>query len=76
MPPDRLIYMANQIATFFQSQPSDDAKRGVADHINKFWDPRMRDQLLQLIAADHPDLMPLVTQARQDIRPSKARQVV
>jgi formate dehydrogenase subunit delta len=76
MPPDRLIYMANQIATFFQSQPSDDAKRGVVDHINKFWDPRMRDQLLQLIAADHPDLMPLVTDARPEIRPSKARQTV
>lgn len=68
--------MANQIATFFQSQPSDVAKRGFADHINKFWDPRMRDQLLQLIADGHPDLNPLATEARQDIRPSKARQAV
>jgi formate dehydrogenase subunit delta len=52
------------------------AKRGFADHINKFWDPRMRDQLLQLIADGHPDLNPLATEARQDIRPSKARQAV
>jgi formate dehydrogenase subunit delta len=76
MSPDKLIYMANQIATFFQSQPSDVAKRGFAEHINKFWDPRMRDQLLQLIADGHPDLNPLVHEARQDIRPSKARQAV
>jgi hypothetical protein len=34
----------------------------------------MRNQLLQLIADGHPDLMPLVTESRQDIRPSKARQ--
>jgi formate dehydrogenase subunit delta len=74
MSPDKLIYMANQIATFFQSQPSDEAKRGVADHINKFWDPRMRDQLLQLIADGHADLNPLVIEARQEIRPSRSRQ--
>jgi formate dehydrogenase subunit delta len=74
MPPDKLIYMANQIATFFQSQPSEGAKRGIADHINKFWDPRMRDQLLQLIAEGHAGLLPGVIAAREDIRPSKARQ--
>jgi formate dehydrogenase subunit delta len=41
MSPDRLIYMANQIGTFFRSQ-GDKAVPGIADHILKFWDPRMR----------------------------------
>jgi hypothetical protein len=36
----------------------------------------MRDQLLQVIADGHPDLMPLVTEAWPNIRPSKARQAV
>src|SRR5258705_2403620 len=42
MSPDRLIYMANQIGKFFQSQGHDKAVPGIADHIKKFCDPRMR----------------------------------
>ncbi len=41
MSPDRLIYMANQIGKFFQSQGHDKAVPGITDHIRKFWDPRM-----------------------------------
>ena len=43
-PEQRLVYMANQIGKFFQSQGHDKAVPGVADHIRKFWDPRMRKQ--------------------------------
>lgn len=46
MSPDRLVYMANQIGTFFRSQGSDKIVPGVADHIKKFWDPRMRSAIL------------------------------
>ena len=42
MGPEKLIMMANQIGTFFASQKGDDAVAGIADHIRKFWDPRMR----------------------------------
>ena len=42
MSPDRLIYMANQIGTFFRSQGHDKAVPGIAEHIRKFWDPRMK----------------------------------
>ena len=42
MSPDRLIYMANQIGKFFQSQGHDKAVPSIAEHIRKFWDPRMR----------------------------------
>ncbi len=46
MSPDRLIYMANQIGKFFQSQGDDKAVPGIAEHIRKFWDPRMRSAIL------------------------------
>lgn len=36
----RLIYMANQIAANLALD--DDPVRATADHIDKFWDPRMR----------------------------------
>jgi formate dehydrogenase subunit delta len=43
--PDRLVYMANQIGKFFDSQGHDKAVAGVSEHIRKFWDPRMRKQI-------------------------------
>jgi formate dehydrogenase subunit delta len=46
MSPDRLIYMANQIGKFFESQRPDKAVPGIAEHIRKFWDPRMRTAIL------------------------------
>jgi len=44
---DRLIYMANQIEKFFQANGHDAAVAGIADHIAKFWDPRMRKQIIE-----------------------------
>jgi formate dehydrogenase subunit delta len=46
MSPDKLAYMANQIGRFFASQKPDAAVDGIADHLLKFWDPRMRRTLL------------------------------
>ncbi|MGJ4944932.1 formate dehydrogenase subunit delta [Bradyrhizobium sp. HKCCYLS1011] len=42
---DRLIYMANQIGKFFHAQGRDKTAAGVAEHIKKFWDPRMRKSI-------------------------------
>lgn len=44
---DRLVYMANQIGDFFKYQPHQDPAEGIADHIRKFWDPRMRALIFQ-----------------------------
>lgn len=45
MSPDKMVHMANQIATFFKTQPGDDQAEKVATHLQDFWDPRMRRQL-------------------------------
>lgn len=68
MSPDRLVYMANQIATFFASQPREDQPARVEAHLRDFWDPRMRDQLLAIAAAGRPDLHPLVAAAVDRLR--------
>ncbi|WP_310731360.1 formate dehydrogenase subunit delta, partial [Burkholderia pseudomultivorans] len=48
-----LIDMANQIGAFFESMPDrDEALAGIADHIRRFWEPRMRRALLA--ALDDP----------------------
>lgn len=46
---DRLIYMANQIGWFFKSQPQDKIVPGILDHIQHFWDPRMRSEIFRHI---------------------------
>lgn len=41
-----LIDMANQIGAFFESMPDrDEALTGIAEHIRRFWEPRMRRAL-------------------------------
>ncbi len=70
---DKLVYMANQIAGFFATQPEAEAAQGVASHINKFWEPRMRRQLFEILEQDANGLSPLVLQAMPSIRrPSTA----
>jgi formate dehydrogenase subunit delta len=65
---DKLIYMANQIATFFESQPKKDAVEGVSKHINDFWEPRMRRQFFEIVDSGGEGLKPLVKEAAQSIR--------
>lgn len=44
---DNLVKMANQIGDFFESMPDPvEAQEGIATHIKKFWEPRMRRALL------------------------------
>ena len=62
-PADRLVDMANQIASFFASYPHDDAVAGVASHINQFWDPRMRRRFLAAAEARRGELHALVADA-------------
>ena len=64
----KIVRMANQIATFFHSKPREEAAAGVAEHINKFWEPRMRRQLFELLDAHDAELDELVVAAAADIR--------
>ena len=54
MDEQNLIEMANRIGEFFDSMPDrEEALAGIADHIRRFWEPRMRRALLA--ALDEPD---------------------
>jgi formate dehydrogenase subunit delta len=41
-----MCWPASQIGKFFHGQGHDEAVPGIAEHIRKFWDPRMRDAIL------------------------------
>jgi formate dehydrogenase subunit delta len=63
MSPDRLVYMANQIGQFFAYQRADEVVPGIANHIRKFWDPRMRKAIFAYIDAGGEGLDPQVKEA-------------
>ncbi|GAB5099331.1 MULTISPECIES: formate dehydrogenase subunit delta [unclassified Caballeronia] len=73
---DNLIDMANRIGEFFDSMPDrPEAVDGVADHIRRFWEPRMR--LAILAALDNPEasasMLPILREAltahKDDLQP-------
>ena len=62
---DNLVHMANRIGEFFAAMPDrEEAKDGIAQHLRRFWEPRMRRLLIAHIdqqAAPVPS--PLVREA-------------
>jgi formate dehydrogenase subunit delta len=45
---ERLVEMANQIGDFFGAEPDPkEAAAGAASHLRRFWDPRMRRQIIE-----------------------------
>lgn len=67
---DNLVRMANRIGQFFEAMPhAQEAQQGIAQHLHKFWEPRMRKALLDHL--DHHDgegLRPAVKAAIQSHR--------
>ena len=47
---EHLVTMANEISAFFESEDKATAVAQAANHLRKFWDPRMRRQILEFTA--------------------------
>ena len=62
---DHLVTMANSIGSFFEAMPDrPEALEGIANHLRKFWAPRMRIALTDYWARDDgAGLSPLVLEA-------------
>jgi formate dehydrogenase subunit delta len=66
----KLVRMANQIATFFRTQAEEAAAAAVADHIRSFWNPAMRREIYTHLRAGGEGLDPL---ARRGLEALMAR---
>jgi formate dehydrogenase subunit delta len=64
----KLVYMANQIGKFFASQGEDQAVAGTLDHLKKFWDPRMRAQIVKHLDTGGAGLDPKVRAAVEQLK--------
>jgi formate dehydrogenase subunit delta len=65
---DRLIYMANQIGRVFLTQGAGKAAARTADHLIRFWDPRMRGEIVTHLDAGGEGLDPIVREALAIVR--------
>jgi formate dehydrogenase subunit delta len=72
MSPDKLVYMANQIGKFFNSQGEGKIVAGIANHIAQFWDPRMRAAIFEHLDAGGAGLDPFVRKAVEQLKAKEA----
>ncbi len=61
---ERLVAMANQIGAFFNSQGTrEQAVAGIADHLKRFWEPRMLLAIEQHVDSGAEGLLDTVADA-------------
>lgn len=79
-PTERLVMMVNQIAQAFAHQGESRAAAAVADHLRRFWNPRMRSAIRAHVAEGGTDLLPaaragieLLADSRSDHAATAAR---
>jgi formate dehydrogenase subunit delta len=65
METQQLVKMANQIGAFFEDMPDrNQAHAEIANHLKKFWEPRMRKAIVQKMdGGEATDLSPVVRDA-------------
>ena len=57
---ERLVAMANDIANFFAAaSDQQEAAAGVANHLMRFWEPRMRRQIVEHYRSGGAGLSPV-----------------
>jgi formate dehydrogenase subunit delta len=67
---EKLVMMANQIARNLMVHGDDEAASLTADHIRKFWEPRMREQILGCLEHGGSGLSPVARRAVEQIAPA------
>jgi len=77
MDTDNLVKMANRIGDFFAALPdAAEARAGIAGHLQRFWEPRMRRQIVAHVERGGEGLSSIVREAieanRQTLAPDRA----
>ncbi|MFL6582618.1 MAG: formate dehydrogenase subunit delta [Burkholderiales bacterium] len=66
---EHLVRMANDIGNFFKSEPDHTtAVDAVAQHLKRFWDPRMRKEIVAYVDTGGAGLKELVREAVLKLR--------
>ena len=70
---DRIISMANQIGDFFAPYPAERRAEGIRNHLRTYWDPRMREALLDYVDQGGEQLAAHVIEGARLLRSTKLR---
>ena len=66
---EHLVRMANDIGNFFKAEPDHAAAvNGVTTHLKRFWEPRMRKEIVAYVESGGAGLMDLVREAVLKLR--------
>lgn len=73
-----LVRMANRIGEFFAAMPdAQEAQDGIAGHLQRFWEPRMRREIVAHVERGGAGLSEIVRQAiashREQLLPTQTR---
>jgi formate dehydrogenase subunit delta len=60
---ERLVTMANEIAAFFAAEDPQNGAESVATHLLRYWNPRMREQIIAYAKTDGYGLVPMAKAA-------------
>lgn len=69
---DKLVMMANQISKHLAIHGEERAIAETADHIGKFWEPRMRAAIFDHLAAGGVGLDPMARRAIEKLAAPRA----
>ena len=70
---NNLVKMANQIEAFFRAEPDPEvAVAGIESHIKRFWEPRMRREIIAHCAKGGAGLGELARRAIEKLPPPPA----
>ena len=70
----QLVTMANEIAAFFDaSSDPGQSSQNVATHLRRYWDPRMRKQIVEHVTKGGEGLVPIARAAVELLATETAR---
>jgi hypothetical protein len=65
----KLVRMANQIGDYFRTLPEAEGTAGAADHLRRYWTPKMRAEIVAFAETDGSGLNPVAARAIAELKP-------
>jgi formate dehydrogenase subunit delta len=65
---DKLVRMANQIGDYFRAMPESEATSGAADHLRRYWTPKMVGEIIAYVDNGHSGLNETAARAVAELK--------
>ncbi len=65
---EKLGRMANQIGDYFKAMPEDEAANGAADHLRRYWTPKMVGEIIAYVDSGHSGLNTTAVRAVAELK--------